>query len=292
MAVKSFKADVARRAILNWIKTGRFKPGDQMPAEPALAKELGMNHLTLRRALAELAREGIIVKQERVGNFISVGADPQFATGVGVLLPRWLRRVPSYNATGIVLEGVHQALDVRRYNVHALFYEEGRLLADAGKMVVDKRMGGVIVEGSRRDDLRPLLEAGIKVVALSPDPVECASGVYWVDQDHVTPFQQILERLLRLGHRRIAILFYHSMNWGLVLRDTARFVFEESESAQATASIVELPNPTSAAVSTATIQAHQLPAAPQRSARELLVTENQTARPGWTRWCRWRPCLQ
>ncbi len=245
MAVKSFKADLARRAILNWIKTGRFKPGDQLPAEPALAKELGINHLTLRRALAELARDGAITKQERVGNFISMAPDAQRATGVGVLLPLWLRRVPSYNATGVVLQGVHRVLDARRYDVHVLFYEEGQLWADAGQMVVDKHMRGVIVEGSRRDDLRPLIEAGIKVVALSPDPVECASGVYWVDQDHVAPFRQILERLLQLGHRRIAILFYQRMNWGAVLRDTARFVFEERESAQATAAIVDLPNPTS-----------------------------------------------
>ena len=245
MAVKSFKADMARRAILKWIKTGRFKPGDQMPAEPALAKELGMNHVTLRRALAELAREGIITKQERVGNFISMAAEPPLATGVGVLLPLWLRRIPSYNATGMVLQGVHRVMDARRYDVHALFYEEGRLWADVGKLVVDKRLGGVIVEGSRRDDLQPLIDGVVKVVALSPDPVECASGVYWVDQDHVAPFRQILERLLQLGHRRVAILLYQRMNWGTVLRDTARFVFEEKESAQATAAIVELPNPTS-----------------------------------------------
>ena len=243
MAVKSFKADMARRAILNWIKTGRFKPGDQMPSEPALAKELGMNHLTLRRALAELAKEGVIRKQRRVGNFISLAEDPQFAKSVGVLLPLWLRRIPSYNAADMVLHGVHQILDVRRYSVHTLFYEEGRLWQDIGKTVIAKKMSGVLIEGSRRDDLRPLLNAGIQVVALAPDQVECATGVHWVDQDHITPFRQILEKLLRLGHRRIAILFYARMNWGTALRDTARFVLEESESAEATATIVELPNP-------------------------------------------------
>ncbi len=36
-AVKNFKADMARQFILNWINTGRFTRGDQIPTEPALA---------------------------------------------------------------------------------------------------------------------------------------------------------------------------------------------------------------------------------------------------------------
>jgi GntR family transcriptional regulator len=44
------------------IATGRFKPGDKLPAEQDLAEWFGVSRMTLRHALGELARRGLVTR--------------------------------------------------------------------------------------------------------------------------------------------------------------------------------------------------------------------------------------
>jgi GntR family transcriptional regulator len=44
------------------IATGRFKPGDKLPAEQDLAGWFGVSRMTLRHALGELARRGLVTR--------------------------------------------------------------------------------------------------------------------------------------------------------------------------------------------------------------------------------------
>ncbi len=58
------------RAIHDRIDQGQFPPGAKLPSENDLAQAYGVNRLTVRRALFELARRNVIRTEHGVGSFV------------------------------------------------------------------------------------------------------------------------------------------------------------------------------------------------------------------------------
>lgn len=75
-------AEFAEKQLLSAILDGVFKPGDTLPGERALARDLGVTRPTLREILQRLAREGWVTiahgKPTRINDYLSQG-------GLGVL---------------------------------------------------------------------------------------------------------------------------------------------------------------------------------------------------------------
>jgi DNA-binding GntR family transcriptional regulator len=63
---QQLRADIARQ-----IKDGPLSPGDALPSETALAATYGVSRLTVRRALADLARAGVVRTEHGVGSFVA-----------------------------------------------------------------------------------------------------------------------------------------------------------------------------------------------------------------------------
>lgn len=55
------------------IVRGAFEPGDPLPTEQALCEQFGVSRITVRRALADLADEGLIERRHGVGTFVLDG---------------------------------------------------------------------------------------------------------------------------------------------------------------------------------------------------------------------------
>lgn len=60
-----------RQAIAASIADGTYAPGDKLPSEARLADELGVNRLTVRRAIEDLARAGSVESRQGSGTFVS-----------------------------------------------------------------------------------------------------------------------------------------------------------------------------------------------------------------------------
>lgn len=58
--------------LLRAFRAGRWRPGERLPAERALAGEFGIGRGTVRRALATLEREGRIRRHVGQGTFVTV----------------------------------------------------------------------------------------------------------------------------------------------------------------------------------------------------------------------------
>lgn len=65
-----------RESIAEAIDHGTFLPGERLPAEWQLAQMHGVNRLTVRRALEELARVGIVEARQGSGTFVLPPIDP------------------------------------------------------------------------------------------------------------------------------------------------------------------------------------------------------------------------
>jgi DNA-binding GntR family transcriptional regulator len=60
-----------RADILDRIENGSLSPGDALPPETALAEAYRVSRLTVRRALADLARIGVVRTEHGVGSFVA-----------------------------------------------------------------------------------------------------------------------------------------------------------------------------------------------------------------------------
>ena len=57
--------------MISRIESGDLSPGEQLPPERCLSEEIGVNRMTLRRALKALESQGLIIRKHGVGTFIA-----------------------------------------------------------------------------------------------------------------------------------------------------------------------------------------------------------------------------
>lgn len=65
-------ADHVIDELLSQIRNGSFRPGQRLPPEPELAKQLGVSRGTLREATMELSRMGYLDVRQGIGTFVTV----------------------------------------------------------------------------------------------------------------------------------------------------------------------------------------------------------------------------
>lgn len=65
------------------IESGKLRPGERLPSEAELSKQLGVSRATLREALRLLEEEKIVIRRHGVGTFIH--SKPVFSGGIGEL---------------------------------------------------------------------------------------------------------------------------------------------------------------------------------------------------------------
>lgn len=57
-------------ALLARIRTGTYRVGERIPSEPQLQAEFGVSRVTVRRAIDELARKGLLRKEQGRGTYV------------------------------------------------------------------------------------------------------------------------------------------------------------------------------------------------------------------------------
>ena len=72
----------AQQHLLGLIEDGVYQPGEQLPAEVDLAAQLGISRPTLREALLNLEREGVVVRKHGVGTFVAAGYGGRLESGL------------------------------------------------------------------------------------------------------------------------------------------------------------------------------------------------------------------
>jgi GntR family transcriptional regulator of arabinose operon len=208
MRTMSVKATMAREAILKRIVRGRMKPGDRIPSEMQLASDLKMNHQTVRRGLAQLVEEGVIVKQAGVGNFVKPIASLHVGTPIAIVMPASYLQMKGFSPAGLIYDGASRVLSQRDYNISVLTFGPWKLWDDAGQPAIDRGIRGMLVVPAfcaTAGDIARLKSAGVPMVMLSYAPEIAGAGVGWVDCDVAAILLQLIEGLIARGHKRITV---------------------------------------------------------------------------------------
>lgn len=142
--VRSPRAQV-ETALSELIK--EVSPGEQLPPEPALAKQLGVSRPTLREVLRTFAERGLLVRRHGVGTFVASRL-PVLEAGLEVLesLERMAQRLE------LETEMVHLAVAERPATDDEL---DGLELAEATEVLVVDRV--IEIEGEPVADLRDVV---------------------------------------------------------------------------------------------------------------------------------------
>lgn len=70
--------------LLDRIESGELSPGDRLPSERELSEMLGVNRMTLRRALQLLEMRGLLLRRQGDGTYV---AEPKIERQAGRLVP-------------------------------------------------------------------------------------------------------------------------------------------------------------------------------------------------------------
>ena len=84
------KAQQIRDELLRQIRIGNFPRGSQLPSEQRLSEQLGVSHMTVRKAVADLTASGYLRKEPRIGTFINEEiSGSKLQKQLGIVCPAW-----------------------------------------------------------------------------------------------------------------------------------------------------------------------------------------------------------
>ena len=184
----------------------------RLPGERALAAELGTSTVTLRLALAQLEALALVRREHRRGTFIVPPAERAGggqSTSVRLILPLPFANRSDQFWVSVSAHGFHQAADLHHVRVSLEYADEmDPVIAKAVSEASSPICVGMcaLALPLERGHLVRLAGAATPVVVAEWYPEEVA--VPSVNFDETATGNLAAEHLLRLGHRRIALLYH------------------------------------------------------------------------------------
>ncbi len=199
----------AVQRVRSWIADGHLSDGDVLPSERTLAEHLGMARGTIRAALDELGRDGLIGgaahgqrRVQRDGRHgLMANTVALLTDAVSIAAPE---RIPLGQDSRIQLEVMRRLAGAGR---HALTIDPSRLTPDGIDQLIASRPRGAIAmyataAGSLgQQQLRRLADDGLAVVAHGD--VHALRGTDHVTSDQEQGGYDLTRWLLAHGRRRI-----------------------------------------------------------------------------------------
>ncbi|HEV7298436.1 MAG TPA: GntR family transcriptional regulator [Tepidisphaeraceae bacterium] len=204
------------RLLRSWITEGRFGPGELLPSERVLARELGVARETVRAVVDQLTTEGMVGPAREKARRVVRGPAPVASDGallahtVAIVTDTYMDdEHPWWRSSGYdTFIDTEAAALIGRAGLNALTVHPDRLRAGGPQYIAQHRPFGVLLTYNVADTVpgRQILvscrQHGIPVVAYGDAPA--LDEFDRVTSDHADGAAQLADWLIARGHRRIA----------------------------------------------------------------------------------------
>lgn len=208
MGAGDSRSEKARARIREWIRKGRYAPGERLPTHTELVEELGISGATVQNVLNDLKAEGFIRSRRRSGSFVT--EHPPHLYDYALLYAR-PRSEALENAFLRRLSAVARAISRKDpRTIHAFFEVNAHADTDGYNRVLEDvrsgRLTGLIpIMPPPALARTPLLaETDIPIVAL--DPQEPIGEAHRLILDRTNYMEKALDYLAGRERRRIGII--------------------------------------------------------------------------------------
>lgn len=200
-------------------KIDRGQWESRLPGVAVLSRELSANPRTITKALQVLSRKGRVTIKASSGTFINQDHNARqryYTIGVLGLLHNQKKQVELMDVEEMARKRGYHVLSIEHCN---------ELLEKNPDILQQMPVDGFIFANSTLtcDVATSLCKAGVPFVSVNR--VSAIDGVNWVDFDNEKGYGEVFQRLLELGHRRIAFLGFktnmeeHAVRMERVYRD-------------------------------------------------------------------------
>ena len=201
-----------RDFLLNQIKEGIYMPGKAIPSENYLAKATGFARNTIRQAINELEKDGMLLRIRGKGTFVAGGKDmnahavnPNELALYGVVVPQI-----GYNTYGILAKGFDEYAN--KFHHQMVVCDTGNDIHKQGDVIfqlLEQGIGGIALVSATSaptppHQIRYLQTHNIPVV-LCHRNIEGVSAPL-VGWDSRKVGRMAAQKILEMGHRNIAYI--------------------------------------------------------------------------------------
>ena len=217
MAGAGKKAEEVYRWLLAYIDENKFSSNLKLPSENALCRRLDVSRETVRTALDQLLREGLIHKVQGSGTFFNkeIALSRELDTGSAQQKIGLILQGQDTEANSRLIQGIKSVLpadrvDLRIFLTDNKFSNERRCL----QTVVHQNFQGFIVDGVKASLLNPNLDC-YKEIYRRHIPVIFYNNYYKnlryprVIVNDTMCADRLIGLLIQAGHRQIAGIFVY-----------------------------------------------------------------------------------
>lgn len=190
------------------IKKG--KPGDLLPSQTELSHLFRVNHLTVRKALDKLEKEGLIYRIQGKGTFIGKQLPDE------VRLVVWLSgRVERNQDWALILKGMLEEIEERRINLSVCSFNESLLEREEEKYQANY-WAGIFLPLPTDEELNKVIVASARIKNLVVlNRILKNSALHYVSTDHQASTYQLTKILIKRGHKKIGLVTYSETSYCL-----------------------------------------------------------------------------
>ena len=198
-----------KRSLITYFLENRFQPNQVIPTEAEIRDQYQVGRNTVRRALAELVKDGVIIKKHGSGSYYTgkLSKNARASYLIGVIVPKL-----SFYIYPEIIQGINQVVEKKGYNI--VF---GSSEIDLGQEMVslqqllDKNIDGLLIEPSggsedfeNSDNFKKLKALDIPVIFMDW-MLDDANVSFITPNDFIGGFRAT-QYLIDAGHQRIGFI--------------------------------------------------------------------------------------
>lgn len=200
-----------REIILSEIKSGKLHPGDKLQAEDHYVDLLGVSSITVRKAMTDLAAEGIITRVKGTGSFVSEPDVEQHNSSrlIALILSAEDYRDSSYMS---IIKGAQQMVADFDYSLIIEWCDKNILQErDIITKMLSRRVDGFLIYPfdpvQSQDNFTLIEETSIPYVLI--DRYNPDHNTYFAGSNNYEGGILATKQLLNMGHTNIRFAGYH-----------------------------------------------------------------------------------